>query len=97
VQNLTGSSKLLYRSLGNRPTSISEEKAQSLVAAQPRSLDRSRPRSPLDHCCADRRLGRRDLHLAENPTWVVGAEAEIAALRDKARALEAKIKTFIGS
>lgn len=30
-------------------------------------------------------------------TWVVGAEAEIASLRDKARALEAKIKTFIGS
>ncbi len=29
--------------------------------------------------------------------WVVGAEAEIASLRGKARALEAKIKTFIGS
>ena len=29
--------------------------------------------------------------------WAVGAEAEIASLRDKARALEAKIKTFIGS
>ena len=30
-------------------------------------------------------------------TLVVGAEAEIVSLRDKARALEAKIKTFIGS
>jgi hypothetical protein len=29
--------------------------------------------------------------------WVVGAEAEIASLREKARALEAKIKTFTGS
>jgi hypothetical protein len=30
-------------------------------------------------------------------TWIVGAEAEIALLREKARALEAKVKSFTGS